>query len=313
MAYGEQSVYTFGPNGERLKNGRPDRRPGSSSFTAATEAAEQNVEESRIRRAEGNSERRARRPGSRTGNSSGDGTYAGASTSSGRTYTAQTRSRRPADPVQRSREKRSVLLRRAVYGALAFCSAFAVLAGIGSVTRNGRHKSAQEEIIDRYMEEGTGTVSSAQAAQEDVSIFVEDADQTSEGASSGATDLTDGGASVSSQPIEVLADGNNQTYADIYETTVIELPDVQDSYYFAGSDTRYLSENDIAGYSREEIQLIVNEIYARHGRVFRQESNEAFFWSKSWYMPVEGKSDEQIVSEFNAYEKANVDFLAQYL
>lgn len=294
MGYNKQPVYTFGPNGERLKNGRPDRRPGSSSFTAATEAAEQNVEESRIRSTESNSERRAR-------------------------------SRRPADPVQRSREKRSALLRRAVYGALAVCSAFAVLAGIGSVTRNGQHKSAQEEIIDRYMEEGTGTVSSAQAAQEDGSIFVEDADQisedrlsgaagqTSENTSSAASGMTDGGASVSPQPVEVLADGNNQTSADTYETTVIELPDVQDSYYFAGSDTRYLSENDIAGYSREEIQLIVNEIYARHGRVFRQEANEAFFWSKSWYMPVEGKSDEQIVSEFNAYEKANVDFLARYL
>ena len=63
----------------------------------------------------------------------------------------------------------------------------------------------------------------------------------------------------------------------------------------------------------EGIQQAVNEIYARHGRVFQKADVAAYFASKSWYHPIQGKTDDQIVAEFNSYEKANVDFLAQYL
>ena len=32
-----------------------------------------------------------------------------------------------------------------------------------------------------------------------------------------------------------------------------------------------------------------------------------------WYEPVSGKTDEEIVREFNEYEKANVELLSEYL
>ncbi len=87
----------------------------------------------------------------------------------------------------------------------------------------------------------------------------------------------------------------------------------EEEYVFAQSDHEYLSEQDIAGKSKETIQQAINEIYARHGRVFQKADVAAYFTAKSWYHPVQGKTDEQIVAEFNSYEKANVDFLAQYL
>ena len=76
---------------------------------------------------------------------------------------------------------------------------------------------------------------------------------------------------------------------------------------------RYLDASEVENYSHDEIQLRINEIYARHGRVFQSKTNVEYFGAQSWYQPVEGKSDEQIVSEFNEYEKANVELLSAYL
>lgn len=87
----------------------------------------------------------------------------------------------------------------------------------------------------------------------------------------------------------------------------------EEEYILPKSDHEYLSEQDIAYLTIDGIQQAVNEIYARHGRVFQKADVAAYFASKSWYHPVQGKTDEQIVAEFNSYEKANVDFLAQYL
>ncbi|MCD7885946.1 MAG: YARHG domain-containing protein [Lachnospiraceae bacterium] len=85
-----------------------------------------------------------------------------------------------------------------------------------------------------------------------------------------------------------------------------------DGYIIADSNSRYLDESDIQGLSSSDIQLIINEIYARHGRAFKSEELQAYFSAKSWYTCVEGKTDEQIYSEFNEYEKANVEFLNKH-
>ena len=53
--------------------------------------------------------------------------------------------------------------------------------------------------------------------------------------------------------------------------------------------------------------MAINELYARHGRVFATPEIAAYFQSKSWYQPDESKTDAQIVAEFNEYEKANAE------
>lgn len=85
------------------------------------------------------------------------------------------------------------------------------------------------------------------------------------------------------------------------------------AYLMPDSADRYLEASDIAGYSHDEIQLIINEIYARHGREFKTQENIDYFRAQDWYEPVSGKSDEAIVSEFNEFEKANVELLCEYL
>jgi len=86
-----------------------------------------------------------------------------------------------------------------------------------------------------------------------------------------------------------------------------------DNAVFSGfkANTSYLSEEEVAKMSREELNLTLNEIYARRGRIFKDSSLSAYFGSQSWYTP---KYDaEQFVKNvvFNDYEEKNLTLLRQ--
>lgn len=117
-----------------------------------------------------------------------------------------------------------------------------------------------------------------------------------------------------------------QAAADTVEVESVSLGDVRDldaeeaketaevaAYLMPDSAERYLEASDFDSYSHDEIQLIINEIYARHGKEFQSQDNIDYFSAKNWYEPVSRKSDEEIVREFNEYEKANVELLCKYL
>jgi hypothetical protein len=83
-------------------------------------------------------------------------------------------------------------------------------------------------------------------------------------------------------------------------------------YMLPYSNTRYLTEEDIAGMSKDEIRIVLNEIYARHGRTFQSEDLNAYFLSKSWYEPKYSAEEFSEIesSIMNDYEKKNIEFLA---
>lgn len=68
----------------------------------------------------------------------------------------------------------------------------------------------------------------------------------------------------------------------------------------------YLTESMLADYSAEDLRIIRNEIYARHGYIFKDEELAAYFESKSWYVPTTDLVEE---SELNQYELANVELI----
>lgn len=77
------------------------------------------------------------------------------------------------------------------------------------------------------------------------------------------------------------------------------------------SDQVYLTREDIEGLSAEELRVARNEIYARHGRLFRDEGLQAYFNGCAWYtgsIPADDFSDEV----FNEYERANKDLIVSY-
>lgn len=70
------------------------------------------------------------------------------------------------------------------------------------------------------------------------------------------------------------------------------------------SDKRVVSEEDIANLTKGQLRIARNEIYARHGYVFKSQDLQKYFSSKSWYHP-----DPSFDGSLNEVEKENVDFI----
>lgn len=82
-------------------------------------------------------------------------------------------------------------------------------------------------------------------------------------------------------------------------------------YILEGSDTRYISVSDLETLTKEELKIARNEIYARHGRKFEDETLRTYFSQFDWYNPVIEPNDFE-ESMLNDYEIANRDLIVQY-
>lgn len=86
----------------------------------------------------------------------------------------------------------------------------------------------------------------------------------------------------------------------------------EDEYeYLFPSDEEYITRFDLYDKTREEVALIRNEIYARHGYIFDNETYRNYFESKAWYepcVPKEDFGDEML----NDIETTNRDFIVEY-
>lgn len=71
--------------------------------------------------------------------------------------------------------------------------------------------------------------------------------------------------------------------------------------------TRNLTESDLKGMSDWELKSLRNEIYARHGRKFKDEGLKAYFSEFSWYKPSDQYSDSML----NSFENRNAAFILQ--
>ena len=82
-------------------------------------------------------------------------------------------------------------------------------------------------------------------------------------------------------------------------------------YLLPDSDSRYLTEDDLAGFTAEQCRLARNEIYARHGRRFSDAALQRYFDSLSWYNGTIEPSDFND-NVFNSYERANCILIIDY-
>jgi hypothetical protein len=71
---------------------------------------------------------------------------------------------------------------------------------------------------------------------------------------------------------------------------------------------RAVSEQMLQGLSLHELRLLRNEIYARHGRIFRTPWLGQYFYSQPWYVADENFKDE----ELSANDKLNVETIVKY-
>lgn len=74
------------------------------------------------------------------------------------------------------------------------------------------------------------------------------------------------------------------------------------------SSIRMLTDSDVYQMTPEEIRIAINEIYARHGRRFKDAALQAYFDSQAWYQgSIEPEAfDENVLSQI---EKDNIKFL----
>ena len=73
-------------------------------------------------------------------------------------------------------------------------------------------------------------------------------------------------------------------------------------------ENRTISDAMLQGLSLHELRLLRNEIYARHGRMFRAEWLQQYFYTQPWYNPDENFKDE----ELSGNDKTNVETIVRY-
>lgn len=83
--------------------------------------------------------------------------------------------------------------------------------------------------------------------------------------------------------------------------------DYYDYFIIPDSDIRYLTKSELYGYDKYTLSLIRNEIFARHGYIFKKDEYRNYFNSMPWYTP--NSSFKGSVNELNAIEKYNVELI----
>lgn len=106
-------------------------------------------------------------------------------------------------------------------------------------------------------------------------------------------------------------DGNGHAAAEQELPSTAEPVPPGEPDYVLPSDQRLLTHADVEGMTRQEIQLAINEIYARHGRYFSDSEYGVYFHSKSWYNPQKNLSDEEIEAMLSPIEAENLNFLVR--
>ena len=86
--------------------------------------------------------------------------------------------------------------------------------------------------------------------------------------------------------------------------------DDPDAFIFP-SDSEMITEEYLDTLSKEQIDLIRNEIYARHGYIFQKEVYYNYFSGKTWYRPTEPDMDTA-AEGFNSTERKNIDIIVIY-
>lgn len=80
--------------------------------------------------------------------------------------------------------------------------------------------------------------------------------------------------------------------------------DAYDYYILADSEVSELTETQLYGLSKSDLRLARNEIYARHGYVFKSADLQAYFDSQMWYV-----ADESYDGELTDVERHNVTLI----
>ena len=84
---------------------------------------------------------------------------------------------------------------------------------------------------------------------------------------------------------------------------------MQNMYVFPDSDKKYLSEDEVRSVEVDRLALGRNEIFARHGYIFDDDTYKQYFESMPWYegtVPADQFNADEV---FNDFEKKNAELI----
>ena len=136
----------------------------------------------------------------------------------------------------------------------------------------------------------------------------------------------EGAMEQSTVSMEMQADANTQADANAQPgaeggNVAVQTP-ATGEYLYAESASRLLTTADVSNFQarypnsmfpgeRSITQMIINEMYARHGYIFKDQALTDYFAQKSWYIPRTADMEE-IYPVMNDVEQANVTLLRTY-
>lgn len=83
----------------------------------------------------------------------------------------------------------------------------------------------------------------------------------------------------------------------------------EEQYIFPDSDKKYLSEDEVRSQTVDELYIGRNEIFARYGYIFEDESLQQHFGNTSWYNGTVTGDQFNADAVFNDFEKKNVELI----
>lgn len=112
---------------------------------------------------------------------------------------------------------------------------------------------------------------------------------------------------VSLDEFSIGESSDDSSASDNAEAAEVAMED-SNGYILPDSDSRKLKKSDLAGMTAQQLSYAKNEIYARHGRVFKSSELQDYFNEKDWYEENDDFKDEDLSKK----EAENTEFIAAY-
>ena len=77
------------------------------------------------------------------------------------------------------------------------------------------------------------------------------------------------------------------------------------------ASSRKLTEDDLAGKTKKELELLRNSIYARYGYKFKRDDLAEYFSQFQWYTPITSDMSE-VYTMMNDVERYNIQFIKKH-
>jgi len=92
------------------------------------------------------------------------------------------------------------------------------------------------------------------------------------------------------------------------ESTQNTNPTTPSKYKYPQGSERILTDSDLQNISKHDLRIMRNEIFARHGYIFKSDDLKEYFKNQDWYTP----KYEDVNSMLTSIEKKNIEFIKSH-